>query len=61
MFDERKLDVLDWIGLTGDLAFRAKMVFPHRLDPKPSLEKRRSGRSPMMFAGGLCFFSANRQ
>jgi hypothetical protein len=31
MFDERKLDVLDWIGLTGDLAFRAKMVFPHRL------------------------------
>jgi hypothetical protein len=33
MFDERKLDVLNWIGLTGDLAFRAKMVFPHRLDP----------------------------
>jgi len=45
MFDERKLDVLNWIGLTGDLAFRAKMVFPHRLDPQRTFKFLESGHS----------------
>jgi hypothetical protein len=56
MFDGRKLDVLNWVDLTGDLAFRAKMEFPHRLDPsetfstssrndRSGLRSRRSGQS----------------